>query len=159
MEGESKKVRWAVGKFRFEDEHVEKWVKIGSSINTEYSYNLETPIIVPLNPTEGLLKFTFQLELLPDKGKISFNGDCYLFSSILKPLIMVLSSDKNSIIRKKNKAFLDLLKKFLLKRCLDHAKRIGEKDGIHFNSYKFVLQHYGIEHISFDNKEKKIIRY
>ena len=157
MEGEKKKGLFRVGKFRFENEHVEKWVNLGSSINTDYEYELRPTGITPLNPTEGLLKFTFEIELLPDKGKISFNGDCYLFSNNLKALIMILKADENSIIRKKNQAFMKALCKLLLRRCLDHAKNVGEKEGIHFPNYEYVLQQWGIEHISFKNEEKKIL--
>ncbi|KKL49637.1 hypothetical protein LCGC14_2313550, partial [marine sediment metagenome] len=157
MGRKNQKGLFAVRKFRFENEQVENWVNLGSSINTDYEYELKPTGIIPLNPTEGLLKFIFQIELLPDKGKISFNGDCYLFSNNLKALIMVLKADENSIIKKKNQAFMKALNKLLLRRCLDHAKKIGEKEGVHFPSYESILQQWGIEHISFNNTEKKIL--
>ena len=157
MEGKNQKSLFSVGKFRFEEEQVEKWVNSGSSINIDYDWRLEETGVVPLNPTEGLLRFTFQIELLPDIGKISFNGDCYLLSNKMKALIMVLKADENSIIRKKNQAFMKALNKLLLRRCLDHAKHIGEKEGIHFPSYEYALQQFGIDKISFNNTKKKIL--
>jgi len=157
MEGKNQKGLFSVGKFRFENEQVEKWVDINLGGSVDYDYEVKMRGITPLNPTEGLLKFTFQIELLPDKGKISFNGDCYLFSNNLKALIMVLKGDENSIIRKKNQMFMKALTKLLLRRCLDHAKNIGEKEGVHFPSYEYALQQFGIDKISFNNTEKKIL--
>lgn len=158
MEGKNQKGLFAVGKFRFENEHVEKWVDINLGGNVDYDYNVEMTGITPLNTTEGLLKFTFQIELLPDKGKVSFNGDCYLFSNNLKALIMVLKADENSIIRKKNQAFMRALNKLLLRRCLDHAKSIGEKEGVHFPSYEYALQQFGIDKISFSKGKKDLLK-
>lgn len=126
-------------------------------MNVEYEYQVETTGITPYNLTEGLLSFKFELEILPDIGKIEFNGDCILFSNVLKSLVMILKADKNTLLWKKNQDFINGLHKFLLRRCLDYSKKIGEKEGIHFHSYELILKEEGLEHISFNREEKKIL--
>lgn len=40
LEGKNIKGLFNVSKFRFENEKVEMWVNLGSSINTEYSFEI-----------------------------------------------------------------------------------------------------------------------
>lgn len=100
------------------------------------------------------------LELLPDIGKITFNGDCILYSSLLKVCIMILNADKNSVVREKNKVFIVSLNNLLRRRCLDYAKEIGEKEGIHFDKYDLFLQQLGLEHITFKKgtEQKQVLQ-
>ena len=71
---------------------------------------------------------------------------------------MVLKADENSIIRKKNQAFMKALNKLLLRRCLDYSKEIGEIEGIHFPSYEYALQQLGIDKISFKKEKKDVMK-
>ena len=157
IEGKNQKGLFQVGKFRFENEKIEAWVDINLGGNMDYDYKTEKTGITPLNPNEALLSFEFKLELLPNTGKITFSGDCLLISPRVKILIMILKAKKDSVIRNKNQAFMIALNKLLARRCLDHAKIIGEKEGVHFHNYEDALHQFGLDKISFNNPEKKIL--
>lgn len=148
------KTLFNVGKFRFEKKEVNKWMDVGGNI--EYHYETRKTGIIPLNQHEGLLTFEFRLEITPI-GEIKFQGDCILFSPILKDLIIILKSKKDSKIRRRNEIFMNALNKLLLKRCLNYAKELGEEEGIQFHNFEFLLSQLGLENISFKNEEKKIL--
>ncbi len=157
MKGKNQKGLFQVGKFRFENEQVERWVDVNLGGNVEYDYETKKTGITPLNPNEALITFEFRLELLPNTGRVTFSGDCLLISPRLKILIMVLKAKKDSEMRRRNQAFMIALNKLLSRRCLDHAKKIGEKEGVHFHGYEYALQQFGMDKISFNNSEKKIL--
>lgn len=155
MEKKEKKALFQVGKFRFENEHIEKWVDIKVVRYLECVFEIKKTNITPLNPKEALLSFNFNLELLPNTARITFKGDCLLISPKVKILILILKAKKNSKIRNRNQPFMKALNKLLLRRCMDHAKEIGEKKGIRFENYENILQDFGIDKISFNNPKKK----
>ena len=147
--GKYRKGLFNVSNFRFENEKVEKWVNLGVAISTDYDFRIKKTGFAPHSQHEGLLSFEFELELLPDIGKITFNGDCIFFSPLLETCIMIIKADKKSVLRKKNKVFMIALNNLLRRRCLDHAKEIGEKEGLHFDNYDLFLEELGLEHIIF----------
>lgn len=157
MEGKRLKGFFQLGKFRFENEHIEKWVDINLMGRMEYDYEVRKTNIILLNPNEALLKFEFRLELLPNTAGITFGGDCLLISPKVKIFILILKAKKNSKIRNKNQLFMKALNKLILRRCLDYAKRIGEKEGIQFHDYEYTLQLFGIDKIDFNNPKKKVL--
>lgn len=154
----SKQGFFKVDKFRFENEKVEQWVNLGSAVNTEYESEIKKTGITPLNQSEALLRFDFRLELLPDIGKITFNGDCILTTSSLRNTIIILKAKEDSIIRKKNKAFMTYLNNLLRKNCFEYAKELGEKEGMHFDKWDLFLQELGLDkyHLEKGPGQKKV---
>lgn len=146
-----------LGKFRFVNEQIEKWVDINVMGYVECVYEIKKTNLTPLNPKKALLTFEFKLEILPNTAKITFIGDCLLISPKMPILLRILKAKKGSLIRNKNQLFLKALNKLLLRRCMDYAKKIGDKEGIRFQDYEKILQEFGIDQISFDNPKKKVL--
>ena len=142
--GEEKRELFGIGKFRFENEQVNRWVELGGNI--EYRYETRKTGITLLNQTEGLLSFTFHLEVNPE-GEVKFSGDCMLFSPILKYLIQILKAKKDTEIRTKNQEFITALNKVLLKRCLDRSKEICEKEEFNLVGLETLICELGLENI------------
>ncbi|MFX1502030.1 MAG: hypothetical protein ACFFDH_13790 [Promethearchaeota archaeon] len=147
-----------VDNFRFENEKVEHWVNLGNVLNTEYDFEIRKTGITPLNQNEALLRFDFRLELLPDIGKITFNGDCILYSSLLKTCIMILKAKEDSLIQKKNKAFMTYLNDQLRKNCFEYAKELGEKEGMHFDKWDLFLHELGLDQITFKKGKEQVLQ-
>jgi hypothetical protein len=145
LEGNEEEIMLGVGKFRFENEQITNWVNTGGNI--EYRYEVRKTGISLLNQNEGLLSFTFHLEINPI-GEIKFNGDCILFSTILQYLIEILKAKKESEIRKRNEAFVKTLNKLLLKGCLDHSKEISEREGFNLVGFETLYSNWGLDNIS-----------
>jgi len=149
-----KKGLFNIRKFRFDNEQINSWVNTGGNI--EYYYEVKKTNILPLNQNEGLLSFTFRLEVNPI-GEIKFNGDCVLTSPILKNHIQILMAKKDSEIRKRNQSFMKILNKFLLARCLAHSKKTSEKEGFNLIGFDTLLSKLGLENISFKDQDNKIL--
>ena len=150
LEGREEEVMLGVGKFRFENEQINNWVNTGGNI--EYHYEVRKTWIDPINQNQGLLLFTFHLEIHP-VGEIKFNGACILFSTILQYLIQILKAKKGSEIRKRNEAFMKKLNKLLLKGCLDHSKEISDREGFKLVGFETLYNNLGLDNISFSKKE------
>lgn len=142
-----KRISFRVKNFNFSDEKITNWVDSRVTKQVEYEHDLRTTIFTPINPTEGLLKLNFKLQILPDIGEVKFNGVCIVESSFMKEIIHIMKT-------KGNKPFYDALNKLLLRRCFDHSKLIGEKNGMHFHSFDIVLRKYELDKVHFKYHDK-----
>lgn len=156
MEGMNKNTGIQIGKFIFSNIKTEKWMDTRSN-DVEYHFERKITGITPINPGEALLRFEFFVKIEPI-GKISFQGECILFSPSIKPIVMILNAKENSPLRKNNKQLVKVLYKLLLSRCFKEAKKIGELEGINFHNYDMMRNKLGLENISFKKGKKPSLK-
>lgn len=155
MEGMNKDTGLQVGKFVFSNIKIERWMDTKSN-NVEYHFERKLLSITLINPREALLRFEFFIEVDPI-GKISFQGECILFSPTIKSIVMILKANQDSQLRRNNQQLITTLNKLLLARCFEEAKKIGEQEGIIFHGYETMLNQLGVENISYKKGENPFL--